>query len=91
VLLVSNAADHIFDKFDKMPYAFSEFTSIRFLDVNGSGVEKLMIGADFSFLGPAVGVDSAVFDLADHRLTPLFSTNTVVLDEADLDIRRCCG
>jgi hypothetical protein len=84
ILLLPIAADHIFDKFDKVPYAFTTFTSVRFVDVDGSGTEKLMVGADTSGVA-STGVSSAVFDLSSHKLTPLLSIDTVVLYEADLN------
>lgn len=84
ILVLPAAVDRIFDMFDKVPYAFTSFTSVRFVDVDGSGTEKLVIGADTSGAA-SIGVSSAVFDLSNHKVTPLLSINTVVLSEMDLD------
>jgi hypothetical protein len=84
VILLSTAADRILDRIEKVPYAFTTFTSVRFLDMDGSGAEKLMIGADTSGMG-SIGVDSAVFDLSNRKLDPLLAVNTLVFYEADIE------
>jgi len=84
VFLLSSAADRLLDSFDKMPYAFTTFTSVQFIDLDGSGAEKLLISADTS--GAAyLGVKSALFDLAKRRLTLLVSLDTLVFYEAELE------
>ncbi len=72
VLLLSNAADRILDSFDKMPNAFTMFTSIKFLDVDGSGAEKMMIGADTAGAG-FIGVNSGVFGVSSESCITLTS------------------
>jgi len=84
VFLLSNAADRLLDSFDKMPNDFSMFTSVQFVDVDGSGTEKLLISADASGVA-YLGVKSALFDLAKHRLTPLISVDTLVFYEEELE------
>ena len=84
ILLLPISADRILDRFDKVPYGFTMFTSVRFVDVDGSGTEKLMVGADTSGAG-LIGVNSAIFDLSNQKLTPIFSVDTVALYDADLD------
>jgi hypothetical protein len=83
-LLLSNTAERILDTFDQMPYAFTTVTSVGFLDLDGSGANKLMIGADFSGVGSS-GIDTAVFDVSHRKLRPLISFTTLVLYEADPD------
>jgi hypothetical protein len=53
-----------------MPNAFTTFTAISFLDAGGTGTEKLLVSVDFAGAG-AIGVDTAVFDLSDQKITPL--------------------
>ena len=83
VLLLSNAAERIVDSFDSMPWGFSTFTEVRFLN-DGSGSEKLMIGVDASGAATLL-VDSAIFDLSKQKLTPVLSVQTMVLYEAELE------
>ncbi len=84
IVLLPDNADRVLDTIDKMPYAFTMFTSVQFLKVGGTGGEKLMIGADFSGVG-TIGINSAVFDVSHQKLTPQLSLTTMVLAEADLD------
>jgi hypothetical protein len=89
IVLLSDNADRVLDTIDKMPYAFTMFTSVQFLKGGGTGAEKLMIGADFSGVG-TIGINSAIFDVVKEKLNPLLSLTTMVLAEADiedLDIR----
>jgi hypothetical protein len=89
IVLLSDNADRVLDTIDKMPYAFTMFTSVQFLKIGGTEAEKLMIGADFSGVG-TIGINSAVFDVVKEKLNPLLSLTTMVLAEADieeLDIR----
>jgi len=82
--LLSNTADRILDAFDKVPNEFTMFTAVKFLDVDGTGAEKLMIGADTAGAG-FIGVDSAVFDVSKQKLTPLLSVATMVLYKAEIE------
>jgi hypothetical protein len=84
IVLLSNDAGRVLDSFDKVPYAFTMFTSLQFLNVNISGSEKLMIGADFSGAG-TVGINSAVFEVSHEKLNPVLSVTTMVLSEADVE------
>ncbi len=84
IVLLSSNADRVLDTIDKMPYAFTMFTSVQFLKLGGTGAEKLMIGADFSGVG-TIGINSAVFDVSRQRLNPLLSLATMVLAEADIE------
>jgi hypothetical protein len=84
VLLISNTEDRLLDKFDKVPCAFTMFTSVRFLDIDGSGAEKLMVDADTSGVA-SIGVSSAVFDLSNYNLNSILSIDTMVFYEADLE------
>ena len=81
VVLLADEADRILDSFDATPHSFSKFTGIRFVKVNASNAEELMIGADCHYVG-GMSVRSIVFDVADHKLKPLLSVDTIVL--ADL-------
>ena len=85
-MLVSNTADRVLDTFDKVPNAFTMFTLVRFLD-DGSDAEKLMICADFSGIA-TLGMDSAIFDVAHRKVSPLISAETLVsyqLERENLD------
>ena len=83
VLLLSNGGERVVDTFGGMPWAFSAFMDVRFLN-DGSGTEKLMVGVDT--YGPAtLIVDSAIFDLSKGRLTPVLSVQTMVLYEQELE------
>jgi hypothetical protein len=84
ILLLSSTADRILSALDKVPYAFTMFTSIRFLDVQGTGAEQMMIAADFSGVG-TIGIDSVVFIVSDERLKPLISLTTMLLSETDTE------
>jgi hypothetical protein len=76
VLLLSSTADRILDTLDQMPNDFTTFTSVRFLDPDGSGADKLMIAADFSGAG-ITGVDMAIFDVSHRKLNPMISLATL--------------
>lgn len=84
ILLLSSRGDRILDTFDKVPYAFTEFTSIRFFHTDGTGAEKLMISDDFSGVG-TIGVSSVILDVSHQHLKPLASVTTMILYEADLE------
>lgn len=66
VLVLPLSGDRVLDSFDEMPHAFRMFTSIRFLDVDGSGMEKLLISTDYSSPGE-VGITFMVLDLFHER------------------------
>jgi len=82
VLLLSATGDRILDVLDKVPYAFTMFTSVRFLQVDETGSEKLMIGADFAYVA-TIGVSSAVLDVLGQKLTPLISATTMIQNEGE--------
>jgi len=84
VVLFSSKLDSVLDTFEKVPYAFTTFTSVRFLDVDGTGNEKLIIAGDLSGVA-TIGIDWAVFDLSQRKLIPVISVTSVILYEADLD------
>jgi hypothetical protein len=89
IVLLSNNANRVLDSFNKVPNAFTMFTSLDFIKVSGTGYEKLMIGVDFSGVG-TIGINSAIFEVSQRKLRPLLSLTTMVLNEADieaLDIR----
>ena len=67
VLLLPVSGDRVLDRFDEMPHAFRMFTSIRFLDVDGSGMEKLLISTDYSSPGE-VGITFRVLDVFRERI-----------------------
>jgi hypothetical protein len=77
VLLLSTSGDHVLANVDQMPNAFTTFMAVKFLDAGSTGNEKLLIGADFAGAGTA-GMDSAVFDLSNQKLTPLGWATTAV-------------
>ena len=77
-----NTADRILDKLDQMPNDFTTFRSVGFLDVDGSGTDKLMIGADFAGVS-SVGVDTAIFDVSHQKLHPLISVTSLALYEGE--------
>ena len=60
-----------------MPNAFTTFTAVKFLDAGNTGNEKLLIGVDFAGAG-TVGMNSAVFDLSNQKLTTLGWLTTAV-------------
>jgi hypothetical protein len=84
VLLLSSTADRILDVLDKVPYAFTIFTEIRFIPQAGTAPELLIIGADYSGVS-SVGVSSVILDASDGHLKPLMSISTMVLYEAELE------
>jgi len=77
VLLLSPSGDHVLAKVDQMPNAFTTFTAVKFLDAGNTGNEKLLIGVDFAGAG-TVGMNSAVFDLSNQKLTTLGWLTTAV-------------
>ncbi len=84
VLLMSESANRILDVLAKTPYAFTTFTSIRFIHTNATVSEKLMIGYDYSGVG-SVGISSIVLDADGGKLKPLIDVDTMVLYEAELE------
>jgi len=84
VLLLSSTADRILDVLDKVTYAFTIFTEIRFLPHGDTRPEILMIVADYSGVA-SVGVSSVILDASGGHLKPLMSVDTVVLYEAELE------
>jgi len=70
VLLLSAHGDRVLDSFDNMPNAFTMFTSIKFLDVDNSGIEKLFLAADYSSPGD-VGINLKVFDVSGLKIRPV--------------------
>ena len=84
IVLLSNNAGRVLDSFEKVPYAFTMFTSLQFLKVDVSGSEKLMIGADFSGVG-TVGINSAVFEVSHQKLAQVLAVTTMVLYEAEIE------
>lgn len=84
MVLLSDNAERVLDTLDKMPYAFTMFTSIQFLKVDATVSEMLLVGADFSGVG-TIGINSAVFNVKHQRLNPLLWLTTMVLSEADID------
>ena len=84
VVLLSSEADRILDVLDKVPYAFTMFTDVRFLPGGSTSGELLMISADYSGVA-TVGVSSLILEVAENRLKPLISVPTVVQYEAELE------
>jgi len=72
VLLLSANGDRLLDSFDNMPNAFTMFTSITFLDIDGGGLEKLFLAADYSSPGE-VGINLKVFDVSGLKIRPLLA------------------
>jgi hypothetical protein len=81
-VLLSNDGSRVLDSVDKMPNAFTMFTSFRFLDVKGNGSEQLIVGADFAGAF-TVGVNTAIFDLSQLKLSPLMWTTTAVFSASE--------
>ena len=70
VLLLSANSDRVVDSFENMPHAFRMFTSVEFIDVDNSGIEKLFLAADYSSPGE-VGINLKVFDLFGLKIQPV--------------------
>jgi len=93
VLLLSNRGDRILDVFEKAPHAFTTFTSVRFIRVDNTNAERLMISADFSGAG-TTGISSIVFDVSHQKLMPLIAVTTMILYQDEyvytqsLDVKR---
>lgn len=79
VMLLSASGERVEAKVTEMPNAFTRFTSIRFLDPGRPNPEDLLVSVDFSGAG-VVGVNTAILDLTNQRITPLGWLTTAVYD-----------
>jgi len=70
VLLLSANGERVVDSFDAMPHAFRMFTSVEFVDVGDSGMEKLFLAADYSSPGE-IGINLKVFDVSGLKIRPV--------------------
>jgi len=77
LLLTSDAVDRILAHFNKTSFAFTSFTSIRFLDINDDGTEEVLVGEDFGG-GASTGVNLAIFDLSHGTFNLKFQVTTAV-------------